>query len=269
MPEPRNPFHWSLAVTSSEAFVGRESELGSIFGRLGNMGCSSIVGDRRIGKSSLLYQAYAQAPLRLGFEYRPIYVDMQRGANHTLDGLLTGIAKNLGRKLEVTEETAPPKMLAAFERAVEEARREGLFPVLLVDEFESLAGRIEVFGDNVLESWRSLCAGQMAVVTASQQPLSTIMRKGGYTSPFYNIFEQVKLGEFTEAEAREFREWTRRAGTFDGQHVAFILKEGRQHPLRLMVCAYHLFEAKQRGEVDYEALRTQVQNSMGTMLGQQ
>jgi len=51
-----NPFTYGNPISDPHRFVGREREVGQIFGRLRNeeFESSSLVGDRRIGKTSLL-----------------------------------------------------------------------------------------------------------------------------------------------------------------------------------------------------------------------
>lgn len=55
-----NPFFFAGKITDPRHFVGREKELKRIFGYLdtahtGQIQHASVVGERRIGKSSLLY----------------------------------------------------------------------------------------------------------------------------------------------------------------------------------------------------------------------
>ncbi|MGH9843151.1 MAG: hypothetical protein ACREEM_30810 [Blastocatellia bacterium] len=50
-----NPFTNRGPVTNPEDFFGRKDELEIVLSRLRSMQCVSIVGERRIGKSSLLY----------------------------------------------------------------------------------------------------------------------------------------------------------------------------------------------------------------------
>ena len=78
----QNPFHWRGTVTDTKAFVGREHEFATIFMRLKTLGCVSVVGDRRIGKSSLLYQAAARPQATRPELPRPVSRSPQRSASH-------------------------------------------------------------------------------------------------------------------------------------------------------------------------------------------
>ncbi|MFB3883284.1 MAG: AAA family ATPase [Armatimonadota bacterium] len=266
MGKARNPFHWRGTVTEADAFIGRERELASIFARLQSLGCVSVVGERRIGKSSLAYQAYERCPKMLGPDCAAAFVDLLSSRHHTLDGLLGSIADGLGVALAAPSGGAPEK-LAAFEGRIRALRGSGKLPVVFLDEFEGLASRVEQFGDGLLESWRSLGNdGQMAFVCTSARPMEEVTKQSELTSSFYNIFGQVKLTEFTEAEARQFARHAMKLGGFELTEEAFLLRVGKQHPLRLQVAAWHLFEARQSGSVDYGRLSDQVEEEVAAMM---
>jgi ATP-dependent Clp protease ATP-binding subunit ClpA len=80
---PGNPFTYGNPISDPHRFVGREWEVKQIFGRLQNkeFESSSVVGERRIGKTSLL-NYLANADVRemqgLGPEHCTfVYVDLQ------------------------------------------------------------------------------------------------------------------------------------------------------------------------------------------------
>jgi len=270
MVQAKNPFHWRGTVTDSTAFVGREREMASIFARLRTLGCVSIVGDRRIGKSSLAYQACASATQQLGSEARAVYVDMLSSRHHTLDGLLGAVLAGLGAGEATGLSGSGTEKLAAFEVTVRKLRQEGLLPVVALDEFEGLASRVDQFGDDLLESWRSLGNdGRMAFVATSARPMEAVTKASELTSSFYNIFAQIKLGEFTEQEARAFARRAVSEGRLETGDDTFLLRVGKQHPLRLQVAAWHLFEARQRDAVDFGALAEQAAAEIAGMMKQQ
>ncbi len=267
MGQVQNPFHWRGTVTDPNAFVGREREINGIFTRLRSMGCLSVIGDRRIGKSSLLFQASQLVRGALGSGCRAAYVDLLSARYHTLNGLLSGILDELGEEATLREGASAEK-LAAFEARVRGARARGLTPVLFLDEFEALAGHAQEYGDSLLESWRSLGnEGQMTFVTSSAKPLDEVTHQSGLTSSFYNIFAQMRLEPFSAQEARDFVGRAVRRGRFEPGDDVFLLRVGEQHPLRLQVAAWHLYEARQSGEVDFGVLKQRAQADIATMMG--
>ena len=267
MGERQNPFHWRGMVTDRSAFIGREQELTRIFTRLESLGCVSMVGERRIGKSSLLYQAWLRAQERLGSSCRPAFADLLSAKHHTLDGLLGAILKGISEDERPLPEASAAEKLTAFEEAVRRVRSRGGVPVVFLDEFESLAARTSEFGDDLLESWRSLGNdGQMAFVASSARPLDEVTQESGFTSSFYNIFAQMKLEEFTDKEAQAFAQRAARLGRLEAGDDVFILRLGGQHPLRLQVAAWHVFDARRQGQVDYGLLQQRAEAEIAGMM---
>src|SRR5262245_31574681 len=78
-----NPFTYGNPISDSRRFFGRAREVEQIFGRLRNdeFESSSLVGDRRIGKTSLL-NYLADPSVRTSYSLSPeryifVYVDLQ------------------------------------------------------------------------------------------------------------------------------------------------------------------------------------------------
>jgi len=318
MAKPQNTFYRLGPVTEAEAFIGRTREFQAIFTRLESRQSISVVGPRRIGKSSLLWQAAqrisgkaAETPspaanrLKPGADqdpvtgrftslerstpvarkqatpettptasdYRPLYVDMQSAEHYSLDGLLGAILRGIDG--DATELLALPlshhsAKLAAFERAVRGQRAKGILPIILLDEFEMVAKLRDEFGDNLLDCWRYLGEhGQIAFVTASKHPLHQVEQAHDLTSSFHNIFSKLTLKEFTDQESQEFVARATRSGNFDPSDATFLLTMGQRHPLRLQVAAWHLFEAKRSGSVNFAELKEQILADTTSMLGQE
>jgi hypothetical protein len=268
MSEGQNPFHWRGMVTDPDAFIGRDRETTGIYTRLRTLSCVSLVGERRIGKSSLLYQTWRHAQERLGSACRPIFADLLSAKHHTLDGLLETILKGVTGEEKPVPKGSPAEKLAAFEEAVRKSRAWGGQPVVFLDEFEALGSRIEQFGDDLLESWRSLANdGQMAFVATSARPLDEITQESGFTSSFYNVFAQMRIEEFTNQEAKAFADRAVKVGKLETGDAVFIQRVGGQHPLRLQVAAWHVFEARSSGQVDFSLAQQRAEAEIAGMMG--
>lgn len=76
-PSAGNPFTPGVIVPP-ERFVGRQHELSETLARLEGMLSISLVGDARIGKSSLLKYLEARLPALLSDRYLAIYFSMDR-----------------------------------------------------------------------------------------------------------------------------------------------------------------------------------------------
>ena len=161
-----NPFTERGIIRDPKRFFGRKHELRQIFERLAAMQSVSIVGERRIGKSSLLAVIAATGPDRLGQEHEFHYIDLER-----VESTEDFIARALDA-LHTEGET-----IRDLERAIQ-----GRKVVLCLDEFEQ-SGE---FSKEFFGALRSLAStGDLALVVASQEKLADLARDGVTTSPFF------------------------------------------------------------------------------------
>ncbi len=200
-----NPFFYGGRV-NPEQFVGRRAELQRIFAGLevthtGQMQSFSVVGPRRIGKSSLLFFVTHRHKtyLKNSAKYRFAHVNLQEPSCKTLEGLLRKILKELG----APKHKNAVLTLEKFQDAVNALKDDGYLPVILLDEFEELMHHSIASTADLYDSWRSLMNNSTAsFITASKTPLNELAQQDNYTSPFFNIFTYVPLGELTDNEAR-------------------------------------------------------------------
>jgi hypothetical protein len=269
-----NPFFYGGWITDPARFVGRKAELGRIFAALetahtGQLQSVSIVGPRRIGKSSLLYhltQVYVQHLSQPG-AYRFAYVDLEDARCSTLAGMLGFVLDQLcvAHSAQVN--------LAEFQASIEQlssATGAGIWPVVCLDEFEQLTKNPQEFSDTLYNSWRSLISASLvAFVTASQTPLDRLSRGGWLTSPFFNVFMLVPLGEFTPEEARELVDRGRTCDRpFTNEECEHILKLAGRHPCHLQVACSLLYEAKGTGRaVEWKAVERECKQQVNFQLG--
>jgi hypothetical protein len=255
-----NPFYYGGRV-NPEQFVGRRAELQRIFAGLevahtGQMQSFSVVGPRRIGKSSLLFYVtnrYARY-LAQAAQYRFGYFELSDAHCRTLDGLLDGILKQLGAG-ELNGNKPP---LAEFQDAIIALKERGTFPVVCLDEFEELTDHPDQFTPDLYDSWRYLINQQaIAFITASKSPLIDLAQTLGYTSPFFNVFTYLPLGELTDDEARELIARGAdcdRVFTPTEQSDALLL--AGKHPYKLQLAGSLLYQAKADNRaVDWAELR--------------
>jgi len=246
-----NPFYYGGRVEPDQ-FVGRQNELRRIFTALevahtGQMQSVSVVGPRRIGKSSLLWyvtQRYHKY-LQNATKYRFVYIDLQNAQCHTLAGLLSEIATKLGVRGRIGHQP-----LIAFQNAITALRRDGFLPVICLDEFEELVERQTAFPVDVYDSWRSLMNQHaLAFITASKAPLSELAKAAKYTSPFFNVFTSLRLGELTDSEARQLiARGAHCDHPFSPRKQENLLRLAGKHPYKLQLAGSLLCVAKAQGE---------------------
>jgi hypothetical protein len=257
-----NPFFFAGKITNPKHFVGREKEIKKIFGYLntnhtGQIQHVSVVGERRIGKSSLLYhlsQIYS-TQLADHANYRFLYLDLDSPHCHTQFGLLQHILEKLDLPAP-----AQPSLTRFYDLIEQEHEKRNLWPVFLLDEFEHLPQRAQEFPDPFYETLRSLGNNNLVgLVTASQSNLSDLASQGKLTSPFFNIFHQIDLKEFSYIEANALLNRGRVSDQiFADEDCQQILKLAGNHPARIQVVASLVYESKASGgKTDWKAIKAE------------
>jgi hypothetical protein len=224
-----NPFQAGGRLRDPKHFVGRESDLRQILSRVANMDSVSVVGPRRIGKSSLLNHIVATGRRRLDQSqpYLFRYIDLQP---------LDAVEEFYNLACEVIAEK-PGQSYDDLKTVID-----GKKIVLCLDEFEK---SVEAdFGAEFFDEMRSLAqTGNLALIIATKAPLNQIyQRYQGLTSGFPNIFTKVELGELTEADARAL---VAKADCFDLKETDFILQLAGRHPYWISFASALLYDAKQ------------------------
>ncbi|MEA3351033.1 MAG: AAA family ATPase [Chloroflexota bacterium] len=239
-----NPFFIAGRIQNPDDFVGRKAEISRIFSALetgytGQAQHFNIVAPRRMGKSSLLYyltRTYSQN-IPHAQAYRVIYVDLDHPRCHTRSALLSHILEQLG-----IEHPLPLKLEEFYDSIAEQRERpDAIWPVVCVDEFEHLIKRKDEFPDSFYDTWRSLGNNNLlSIIVASQSPLNQLARQEKLTSPFFNIFTLMRLGEFTPQAAQQLIA----RGNFSPEEAERVLDLGGRHPYKLQLAAKLLYAAK-------------------------
>ena len=242
-----NPYSCGPMVTDPRMFFGREEELRTLYTRLSTMQSTSIVGLRRIGKSSLLYRLAQTVRDELGQNYLPLYIDLQDARYRTAMGFVAAVAGAMNERMGGILDVGGVTDMAGFTRLVERLRDNGVYPVLCLDEFEELVQHPQEFGDDFLEGLRALGShGKLALVTASRVPLADLIQKQELTSPFFNIFSQIELGLLEPEAARALRRvpFEREGVILTPEEEALVEELAGRHPFYLQMACHHLYEAQ-------------------------
>lgn len=212
MPPLRNPYLNRSMIRSVDEFHGRRRELQRVLSRIGapTPQSVSLVGERRMGKSSLLWHlsqpeihgdsfASPSACLFALLDFQG-HQDLDQAACCAL--LAQRLAEAAGNRLAL-----PPDTQGGLEqlRATAEAASEaGLRLVCLFDEFETVTRNASI-GPEFYGLLRSLAnSHDVAFVTASRRPLQDLCHSQEISeSPFFNIFSEVRLGPMADDEVHE------------------------------------------------------------------
>ncbi|MBN2535076.1 MAG: adenylate/guanylate cyclase domain-containing protein [Spirochaetales bacterium] len=203
-----NPYLNRVMIPHPDMFFGRRGIVKRIMGRISaeSPQSVSIVGERRIGKSSLL--KYLNFPgTRLEYLDEPgrylfLFIDFQQlrtiDENQFIGILFTELAKQPGYEVEISCEKNHDGILFLCEQIV----KDGYKFILFFDEFESVTKNEKIEPD-FYSFFRSLANNYpLAFITASGKNLKDMCVSHEISdSPFFNIFAVHYLNLFNRNEA--------------------------------------------------------------------
>jgi hypothetical protein len=266
-----NPFTFGNPIRDPACFYGRKAEIRQITSRLLSSAheSTSIVGERRLGKTSLLnYISHPDIAPTLGLppeQYCLVYLDFQGLTDITPQRFWQRVLTRMSRSACDPDLARRFQDLAAqggldffdLEDLFEGVAQRGLNVVLLMDEFEYVTQNAN-FGADFFGGLRALAIHySLSLVPATRRELVDLCHseelKG---SPFFNIFANVVLRPFTPQEAEELLAGCACTAelTLGPEETAFVARLGGGHPFFLQMAGHYLVEGKAQGLAG-EALR--------------
>lgn len=238
-----------------DSFVGRARHIARLDAALfstRDQALVSIYGQRRIGKTSLLWRLESEWKERSGAQVL-LFDGLQMQANPP-ERWLGELAQRIAGPGEEQRLSSIwdrlEHLLASIDRRV----------LLLIDEFDALAGQgAESFDGSFFASLRALLTsqnvlGKITLVTVTQQDLdaSTWSEEMGPGSPFANISGlQEKLGFLFPQEAMEIL--SKGSDFLTLQEIDFLYRLAGPHPHFLQVAGAAAWLVRQGQEEDFEA----------------
>ena len=207
----RNPYLNRVMIKRREQFFGREQEIRRIFARLNTSppGSISVVGDRKIGKSSLLNYVYMRPNRQMHLENPQkmimVFLDLQEEKNMSMESFvrkLLGIAAyELRGRLEVSDCSLD---LSGIKDMVQRLDAANFHLTILLDEFDAVTTNTNF--DLEFFSFLRFLANHynVAYLTSSARDLQVLCHtKEISDSPFFNIFSTMRLSVFQREEAEQ------------------------------------------------------------------
>lgn len=249
-----NPFFHRGAIRRAEHFHGRDAETEQILGLLRNGQSVSLIGPRRIGKSSLLLQL-CRPEVRSQFDLESphalfVMLDCQElggsPPEEVYETLLMALMDAAVEAGITIEQYSQPGTYRALDRALYQISGQDIPLVFLMDEFELLAANKHLT-PYFFARLRGLTTKYgIAFLTASQRPLFALTAEEEIlSSPFFNIFVTLPLGLFSPDEAKTLIE-SRLAEvdyTFPQELTEHLIFLVGPHPFFLHIAGYHAFQA--------------------------
>ena len=246
-----NPYTNRAAVLSPNGFFGRQGELSDIFTRIHGGQSVLLMGERRIGKSSLLHAVGFEREAALPFETEFVLVDLQSLAGCTEDAFIRTFLRQIETMAGVK---APDVSRAALESVAEQITARGKRLIVAMDEFDVLVWNNKISPEFLanLRSWT--VRYQLPLVVAFREgSIDRIVEDPKFGSAFLNLFGSVYVGPFTETDADDLvRIPAADYGVeFSDDEVELVLDLAGFFPLFLQIACYLLFEVRKSGrEVD-------------------
>lgn len=258
-----NPFTFGNPIRDPARFYGRQAEVSQIVNRLLSSAreSTSVVGERRIGKTSLLkYLSNVDVAADLGLtpeRFCTVYIDFQGLSDITPLRFWQRIFKKMARS--ICDQNLVPEIEAILkiesldifdlEDLFEGISTRGLTTIFLLDEFEYVTQNPN-FKADFFGGLRALAIHQnLALVTATRRELVDLCHseeiKG---SPFFNIFANVVLRPFNREEVEALiRGYLVGTGLYLSlQEQEIIANLGGGHPLFVQMAGYYMVENKRK-----------------------
>jgi serine/threonine protein kinase len=264
----RNPYLNRVMIKHPSDFFGREKEIRRIYSRLDapHPQSISIVGERRIGKSSLLNYIYHPKNRKRNMSNHAnaifVYLDFQRNVDFDIPKFIHFLFNMFG--YEMKDEnlyTEGENTLDRLKDVVQELHNKGKRIIVLMDEFESIT-RNERFDEQFFSFLRSLANSyRVAYITSSHEELQLMCHNKDISdSPFFNIFSNLPLRTFSHKEALELivRPSRNEAIPLE-RHAQKIIDLAGYFPFYLQIACSNVFENladDPDGEPDWKQITT-------------
>jgi hypothetical protein len=251
-----NPFN-SNPIKEPENFFNREEEMSRILDLLirsknGSVRCISIVGERKIGKTSFVNMLLHEEQLRShginADDYTLIYMNIAEQWAKSQEQFLEQILQSLTYhgNLDLLPLEKKNDIRGRIVRAVDQVRHKKRI-LFFLDEFEAIYD----IWDKKLAGWLRALSQEHGVgfITVSLKPLSKIQFKDkekDQISPFYNIFQDFVLGLLDENSSRKMiNEVFRRGGIrLRTNEVSFLLEISGGNPFFIQLAGSLYFEER-------------------------
>jgi hypothetical protein len=248
-----NPFFHRGPIRQPSYFYDREEETARLLALLRNLQNVAILGQRRIGKTSLLFHiAQPEIYKKVGLSEKAaiiVYVDGQEMGELNESETRSFMARQIVNAVpsnKIPNICSPEISHHDFRNLVEQTTALGITVFLLLDEFEALAAN-PALTTRFFSSLRSLSNQfNLVFVTASYRSLFdlTYSHADTLSSPFFNTFAHFNLGLFTESAAIGLIKTLAENASIvlPSATIQCIVTLAGPHPFLLQMAAYHACE---------------------------
>jgi len=272
-----NPYESGRPILDPHRFYGREAIIRRILSII-HQNDVLIHGERRIGKTSLLYQLAHRLRKMEDPEYRfiPVYIDLEGTAQEDFfHVLMEEIAASVREGVELPKLLYEERSSASYShrdflrdlrsilRVLQAEEKKRVRLVLLMDEVDVMNGYDQLVQQQFRRILMKTFAQDLGIVASGVHVFKEWSRE---ESPFRNLFVEIHLGPLEdEEEARRLiTEPAKGVYEFDEEAIKLILKYSERKPWRIQrICleVVNRLLAEKRTKVtpqDVEAVYPQV-----------
>ncbi|ACK73625.1 Trypsin-like protein serine protease typically periplasmic contain C-terminal PDZ domain-like protein [Gloeothece citriformis PCC 7424] len=221
-------------INSLNLFFGREKDLKDAFEILNSGSSVAFIGEKAIGKSSLIWAMYLQAEKFLQVPRQPVYINLAEEVYHE-DDFYTALCDKVG---------IPVCKGYLLSRELKSRR-----VLLFLDEVENMSW--DGFTNPLRSQLRGLANkgsqdACLRLVIAANKPLNQLFCDSNIVSPFENICIEIFLQPWDEATIRRFIE-SRLSSTncrFTEEEILELIEDTKGFPQKLMQKCYKLYKVK-------------------------
>jgi hypothetical protein len=247
-----NPYRNRGPLRRHDEFFGRRRELQEIYRAVTHGHYVSLVGERRVGKTSILnalrFEEFRRA-YGVPAEFVFVFVNSQYCSAGCEEDFITLLVNQIGREMQTATRGSALDVLHAVGREIQ-AQAAPRQLVVMLDEVDVLVHNPNISTGffSFLRAWTE--EFQVPFVVASKEgSVDRLLDAGAAGSPFWNLFQPLYVGPLTPAEAEQLvRVPAARCDVhFTDAEVANILAMGGHQPYFLQIACDRMFEAKAGG----------------------
>jgi len=243
----KNPFIFGKPVGKGD-FYNRREEIEAAIGFIKRLQSFSVIGERRIGKTSFLKNILSREVLQAyGIDIEThVVACLGLSSFHKIskESLISTIAKRIAEQTHI--ETNSANIFDEFKTCIKNLASNGKNLIIALDEFEVIA---PILVDNFSHWLRFIFQEENVVaITASQTTVRELEISGGAASPLFNIFGNIFLGLFGRSETENMiLEMFQKGGIgLEEEENTFLADLSGGNPYLIQLLGYYGYEEKKR-----------------------
>jgi AAA+ ATPase superfamily predicted ATPase len=258
-----NPYITRSPVRDPDGFYGRDDIMKRIFRDIARKQMQShcIIGERRIGKTSLLCQIMHEKVQKKYIKDIKSFVFVKTDIPlFPEEPPATFFAEWADIIAEISEEAPPEKPgYLSFRRFIERTTETGYRIIILLDDFEATIAN-ENLDRGFFEFLRALTQNfNISFILFSRTPLQYFLRMEQFmsifSSPFFNALNISYLKFLEKSDAENLiRKPSQKAGVDITDFTDFILEQAYYHPFLLQVLSSIIFDRKRSSDTAHEKI---------------